>query len=85
MTSQEIKVYIDYDTEEVINALYEDEVYYVMRTIEDTEEYTKYEIDQLQNANRNYWECTESRELVVYKDDITYCTLDGVGLVVINR
>lgn len=24
-------------------------------------------------------------ELVVYKDDITYCTLDGVGLVVINR
>ena len=38
MTKQEIKVYIDYDTEEVINALYEDEVYYVMQILEDTEE-----------------------------------------------
>ena len=85
MTSQEIKIYIDYDTEEVINALYENEVYYVMQTLEDTEEYTKYEIDQLQNAIRNYWECTESRELVVYKEDLKRCTLDNLELTVINR
>ena len=85
MTSQEIKIYIDYDTEEVINALYEDEVYYVMQTIEDTEEYTKYEIDQLQNAIRMYWECTDSRVLTVYKNDLKRCTLDNLELTVINR
>ena len=85
MTKQEIKVYIDYDTEEVINALYEDEVYYVMQTLEDTEEYTKYEIDQLQNAIRMYWECTDSRVLTVYKDDLKRCKLDDLELTVINR
>jgi hypothetical protein len=88
MNKEQIKLYYDYDTEELINVLYNDEVYYVMQTLEDTEEYTTYEIDPMQNAIKSlkgmYWECTSSRMLIVFKDDITYCTLNGKALTVIN-
>ena len=89
MTKGEIKLYYDYDTEELINVLYDEEVYYVMSTLEETGEYVKYEIDQLQNAIKSlkgmYEDCTAERTLIVFKDDITYCTLDGAELTVINR
>lgn len=89
MTREEIKLYYDYDTEELINVLYDEEVYYVMQILEETAEYVKYEIDQLQNAIKSlkgeYWDFTSSRILVVYKDDLTYCTLDSNPLEVINR
>lgn len=89
MTRDEIKLYYDYDSEELINVLHDEEVYYVMQTLEETEKYVMYEIDQLQNAIKSlkgeYWDCTSSKILEVYKDDITYCTLNGVELTIINR
>lgn len=89
MTREEIKLYYDYDTEELINVLYDEEVYYVMQTLEETAEYVKYEIDQLQNAIKSlkgmYEDCTAERTLIVFKDDTTFCMLDGVELTIINR
>ena len=88
MTREEIKLYYDYDSEELTSVLHDDEVYYVMQVIEETNEYVKYEIDQMQNAIKSlkgeYWDCTSSKILAVYKDDITYCTLDGAPLEIIN-
>lgn len=89
MNKEQIKLYYDYDTEELVNVLYDNEVYYVMQVLQETEECVIYEIDQMQNAIKSlkglYWECSESCFLAVYKDDITYCTLNGKPLEVINR
>lgn len=89
MTKEQIKLYFDYDTEELVNVLYNEEVYYVMQMLEDTEEYTVYEIDEMQNAIKSlkglYWECTDSSILTVFKDDTKHCVLNGKSLEVINR
>lgn len=85
MTRGEIKLYYDYDSEELINVLYDEEVYYVFNIVERTEEYIKYEIDQNQNATRHYSECTESSVLIDFNDKRNSCILDGVLLNVINR
>ena len=89
MTKGEIKLYYDYDTEELINVLYDEEVYYVMRVIKETDVCIQYEIDQLQNAIKSlkgmYEDCTDECILVVYKDDTTFCLLDGAKLTIINR
>lgn len=90
MTRDEIKLYYDYDTEELINVLHDEEVYYVMRTVKETDLYVKYEIDQLQNAIKSlkgmYEDCTAERTLIVFKDtDINTCMLDGTELTIINR
>lgn len=89
MTKGEIKLYYDYDTEELINVLYDEEVYYVMRVIKETDVCIKYEIDQLQNAIKSlkgmYEDCTAERTLIVFKDDTTFCMLDGAELTIINR
>ena len=89
MTKEQIKLYFDYDTEELVNVLYNNEVYYVMQILEDTEEYTVYEIDEMQNAIKSlkgeYWECTDSSILAVFKKDAEHCVLNGKSLEIINR
>lgn len=90
MTRKEIKLYYDYDTEELINVLHDEEVYYVMRIVKETDLYVKYEIDQLQNAIKSlkgmYRDCTAERTLTVFKDEnVNSCLLDGAELTIINR
>lgn len=85
MKANQIKLYYDCDTEEIVNVLYDEEVYYVIQVLKRTDDYVMYEIDQCQNATRHYSEYTGSRVLIDFNDRRNSCILGDLHLTVVNR